>query len=68
MRNLTDSFETLCVCVPTLCKYMLNMYLDFHTLYSLPLPLGFVLLSFFAPAFGALDRHRQRLKLGKLHL
>ena len=34
------------VCVPTLCKYMFNMYVDFHTLYSLPLPLGFVMLSF----------------------
>ena len=29
-----------CMCVHTLCKYMFDMYVDFHALYSLPLPLG----------------------------
>ena len=30
----------MCVCVHTLCKYMLDMYVNFHTLYSLSPPLG----------------------------
>ena len=49
MQNLTNSFETVrvrVVCLSTSCKCVLIMYVDFHTLYPLPLPLGFVLLSF----------------------